>query len=46
MANLDVSTSVKPELKVQKFELNSNVNRFVQPFRMMIAGNKVLKKLY
>jgi adenosyl cobinamide kinase/adenosyl cobinamide phosphate guanylyltransferase len=38
MANLEVSTIVKPEVQVQKFEFNSNVNRFMQPFRMMIAG--------
>ena len=38
MANLEVSTIVKPEVQVQKFEFNSNVNRFMQPFRMMIAA--------
>lgn len=44
MAELKVSTLVQPELQVQKFEFDSNVNRFVQPFRMMIAGkyNKLI----
>ena len=38
MAELEVSSTVKPELQVQKFHFGSNVNRFIQPFRMMIAG--------
>lgn len=38
MAELEVSTMVKPEIQVQKFQFDSNVNRFIQPFRMMIAG--------
>ena len=46
MAELEVSTTVKPELQVQKFQFDSNVNRFVQPFRMMIAGKvKKIKRL-
>lgn len=45
MAELEVSTTVKPELQVQKFQFDSNINRFVQPFRMMIAGKKIKRLL-
>lgn len=38
MSDLEVSVSVNPELQIQKFQFNHNVNRFIHPFRMMIAG--------
>ena len=38
MSELEVSTVVNPELQIQKLQFTRNVNRFIHPFRMMIAG--------
>jgi len=41
-----IETSILPnaDLTVQKMEFGPNVNKFIHPFRMMIAGIKVNKK--
>ena len=38
MANLQVSKVFEPELAVQKFEFPPDVNRFENPFTMLLAG--------
>ena len=38
MANLPTSKILEPELAVQKFEFPPDVNRFQNPFTMLLAG--------
>jgi len=38
MESIENSIVVNPNLKVQKMELGSSVNRFIHPFRLMLAG--------
>jgi hypothetical protein len=38
MANLPISKILEPELAVQKFEFPLDVNRFENPFTMLLAG--------
>jgi hypothetical protein len=38
-----IRTTLDPELKIQAFEVPTDVNRIKHPFRMVISGNKFAK---